>query len=131
MVSARDLRAVNAIGGCRGRRPDRLRRRDTLVSGQGEPAVEALAIGVLAQATYQTWLSTHREDARFRGHQPPSREHRPQRCRRNVPLGQDPDELALYRAKQIAAGVLGVKRVVNEMELERGGNRGGGHSGSG
>ena len=37
----------------------------------------------------------------------------------------------LYRAKQIAAGVLGVKRVVNEMELERGGNRGGGHSGSG
>lgn len=37
----------------------------------------------------------------------------------------------LYRAKQIAAQVPGVKRVVNEMELERGGNRGGGHSGSG
>ena len=36
----------------------------------------------------------------------------------------------LYRAKQIAAGVPGVKRVVNEMELERGGINGGGHSGS-
>lgn len=37
----------------------------------------------------------------------------------------------LYRAKQIAARVPGVKRIVNELELERGGNRGGGHSGSG
>lgn len=37
----------------------------------------------------------------------------------------------LCRAKQIAARVPGVKRIVNELELERGGNRGGGHSGSG
>jgi osmotically-inducible protein OsmY len=39
---------------------------------------------------------------------------------------------AIYRAKQIAAGVPGVSRVVNAMELEREGTRGGGgHSGSG
>ena len=38
---------------------------------------------------------------------------------------------ALYRAKRIAAQVPGVTRVVNEMELEREGRRGGGHSGSG
>jgi len=37
----------------------------------------------------------------------------------------------VYRAKQLAAGVPGVVRVVNRMELERNGNRGGGHSGSG
>jgi len=41
------------------------------------------------------------------------------------------DTDALYRAKQIAASVSGVKRVVNQMELEREGSRGGGHSGSG
>jgi osmotically-inducible protein OsmY len=39
---------------------------------------------------------------------------------------------AIYRAKQIAAGVPGVTRVVNAMELEREGTHGGGgHSGSG
>jgi osmotically-inducible protein OsmY len=38
---------------------------------------------------------------------------------------------ALYKAKRIAAGVPGVTRVVNQMELERAGSRGGGHSGSG
>jgi osmotically-inducible protein OsmY len=38
---------------------------------------------------------------------------------------------ALYTAKRIAAGVPGVTRVVNQMELERAGTRGGGHSGSG
>jgi osmotically-inducible protein OsmY len=38
---------------------------------------------------------------------------------------------ALYRAKLIAAKVPGVTRVVDEMELERAGTRGGGHSGSG
>jgi BON domain len=38
---------------------------------------------------------------------------------------------ALYKAKRIAAGVPGVTRVVNQMELERAGTRGGGHSGSG
>ena len=38
---------------------------------------------------------------------------------------------ALYRAKQIAARVPGVTLVVNDMELERGGTRGGGHNGSG
>jgi osmotically-inducible protein OsmY len=39
---------------------------------------------------------------------------------------------ALYRAKQITAAVPGVTRVVNEMELERQGTRGGGgHSGVG
>jgi osmotically-inducible protein OsmY len=38
---------------------------------------------------------------------------------------------ALYRAKQITAAVPGVKRVVNAMELEREGTRGGGHSGVG
>jgi osmotically-inducible protein OsmY len=37
---------------------------------------------------------------------------------------------AIYRAKQIATGVPGVRRVVNQMELERAGTRGGGHSGS-
>jgi osmotically-inducible protein OsmY len=41
------------------------------------------------------------------------------------------DTDALYRAKQIAASVPGVRRVVNQMELEREGSRGGGHSGSG
>ena len=41
------------------------------------------------------------------------------------------DTDALYRAKQIAASVSGVKRVVNQMELEREGSRGGGHTGSG
>jgi osmotically-inducible protein OsmY len=41
------------------------------------------------------------------------------------------DTDALYRAKQIAATVSGVKRVVNQMELEREGSRGGGHTGSG
>jgi osmotically-inducible protein OsmY len=41
------------------------------------------------------------------------------------------DTEALYRAKQIAASVPGVRRVVNKMELEREGTRGGGHSGSG
>ena len=41
------------------------------------------------------------------------------------------DTDALYKAKQIAASVPGVKRVVNQMELEREGSRGGGHSGSG
>jgi BON domain len=38
---------------------------------------------------------------------------------------------ALYNARRIAAGVPGVTRVVDQMELERGGNRGGGHTGSG
>jgi osmotically-inducible protein OsmY len=38
---------------------------------------------------------------------------------------------AMYRAKQLAGQVPGVTRVVNQMELERNGNRGGGHSGSG
>lgn len=39
---------------------------------------------------------------------------------------------ALYRAKEIAAGVPGVRRVVNDMELERGGARGSGsHEGGG
>ena len=38
---------------------------------------------------------------------------------------------AIYKAKRIAAGVPGVTRVVNQMELERAGTRGGGHSGSG
>jgi osmotically-inducible protein OsmY len=38
---------------------------------------------------------------------------------------------ALYRAKKIAADTPGVTRVVDEMELERAGTRGGGHSGSG
>jgi osmotically-inducible protein OsmY len=39
---------------------------------------------------------------------------------------------ALYRAKQITAGVPGVTRVVNAMELERQGTRGGGgHEGGG
>jgi BON domain len=41
------------------------------------------------------------------------------------------DTDALYKAKRIAAGVPGVTRVVNQMELERAGSRGGGHSGSG
>ncbi len=41
------------------------------------------------------------------------------------------DTAALYRAKQIAGDVPGVKFVVNQMELEREGNRGGGHSGIG
>jgi osmotically-inducible protein OsmY len=41
------------------------------------------------------------------------------------------DTDALYRAKQIAAAVPGVKLVVNQMQLEREGTRGGGHSGSG
>ncbi len=39
---------------------------------------------------------------------------------------------ALYRAKEIAAGVPGVKRVVNDMELEREGAQGGAsHEGGG
>jgi osmotically-inducible protein OsmY len=39
---------------------------------------------------------------------------------------------ALYRAKEIAAGVPGVKRVVNDMELEREGSQGGAsHEGGG
>jgi osmotically-inducible protein OsmY len=39
---------------------------------------------------------------------------------------------ALYRAKEIAAGVPGVRRVVNDMELEREGSQGGGgHQGGG
>ena len=38
---------------------------------------------------------------------------------------------ALNRAKQIAASVPGVYSVVNQMELERNSNRGGGHSGTG
>ena len=38
---------------------------------------------------------------------------------------------ALYRAEQLAGHVPGVKRVVNQMELEREGDRGGGHSGTG
>jgi|SRR5579863_9124232 len=39
---------------------------------------------------------------------------------------------ALYRAKEIAAGVPGVRRVVNDMELEREGSQGGGsHEGGG
>ncbi len=38
---------------------------------------------------------------------------------------------ALNRAKQITAGVPGVDRVVDRLELERNGNRGGGHSGTG
>jgi osmotically-inducible protein OsmY len=38
---------------------------------------------------------------------------------------------AIYRAKRIAASVPGVTRVVNQMELERAGSRGGGHSGTG
>jgi len=38
---------------------------------------------------------------------------------------------ALNRAKQIAAGIPGVTGVVDQMELERNGNRGGGHSGTG
>ena len=37
---------------------------------------------------------------------------------------------ALYRAKRIAAQVPGVTGVVDEMELERAAERGGGHSGS-
>lgn len=37
---------------------------------------------------------------------------------------------ALFRAKQIAARVPGVSLVVNEMELERQGELGGGHSGT-
>ena len=41
------------------------------------------------------------------------------------------DTAAMYRAKQLAGEVPGVLRVVNQMELERNGNRGGGHSGSG
>jgi osmotically-inducible protein OsmY len=41
------------------------------------------------------------------------------------------DTDALYRLKQIAESTPGVKRVVNQMELERNGNRGGGHSGTG
>ncbi|HEY3784780.1 MAG TPA: BON domain-containing protein [Steroidobacteraceae bacterium] len=38
---------------------------------------------------------------------------------------------ALTRAKQIAAGVPGVTTVVDQLELERNGNRGGGHAGTG
>jgi osmotically-inducible protein OsmY len=39
---------------------------------------------------------------------------------------------ALYRAKEIAAGVPGVRRVVNDMELEREGSQGGAsHEGGG
>lgn len=38
---------------------------------------------------------------------------------------------ALNRAKQIAAGVPGVYSVVDQMELERNTDRGGGHSGTG
>ena len=38
---------------------------------------------------------------------------------------------AIYRARRIAAGVPGVTRVLDQMELEREGLRGGGHSGSG
>ena len=39
---------------------------------------------------------------------------------------------ALYRAKEIAGGVPGVRRVVNDMELEREGSQGGGsHEGGG
>lgn len=39
---------------------------------------------------------------------------------------------ALYRAKEIAAGVPGVRHVVNDMELEREGSQGGGsHEGGG
>jgi osmotically-inducible protein OsmY len=42
------------------------------------------------------------------------------------------DTEALYKAKEIAAGVPGVKRVVNDMELEREGLHGGGsHEGGG
>jgi BON domain len=41
------------------------------------------------------------------------------------------DTDALYQAKKIAAGVPGVIDVVDEMELEREGERDGGHSGSG
>ncbi|HEY4444280.1 MAG TPA: BON domain-containing protein [Steroidobacteraceae bacterium] len=37
---------------------------------------------------------------------------------------------ALFRAKQIAASVPGVRLVVNEMELERSGEVNGGHSGA-
>ncbi len=37
----------------------------------------------------------------------------------------------IHWAKQLAGQVPGVVRVVNQMELERNGNRGGGHSGSG
>jgi osmotically-inducible protein OsmY len=38
---------------------------------------------------------------------------------------------ALYRAEQIVRRVPGVRTVVNQMELEREGNRGGGHPGTG
>jgi osmotically-inducible protein OsmY len=41
------------------------------------------------------------------------------------------DTDALYRARRIAAGVPGVTRVVDQMELERERRGGGGHSGSG
>lgn len=37
---------------------------------------------------------------------------------------------ALFKAKEIASRVPGVVRVVNDMELERQGELGGGHSGS-
>ena len=37
----------------------------------------------------------------------------------------------MYRAKQLVGGLPGVIRVVNQMQLERNGNRNGGHSGSG
>jgi osmotically-inducible protein OsmY len=41
------------------------------------------------------------------------------------------DTDALYKAQRIAAAVPGVTRVVDQMELERAGTRGGGHSGTG
>ena len=37
----------------------------------------------------------------------------------------------MHWAKQLAGRVPGVVRVINQMELERNGSRGGGHSGSG
>ena len=41
------------------------------------------------------------------------------------------DTPAIYRAKHIASSVPGVQRVVDQLELEREGMRGGGHSGTG
>lgn len=37
----------------------------------------------------------------------------------------------MYHAKQLVGSIPGVVKVVNQMQLERNGNRGGGHSGSG
>ena len=41
------------------------------------------------------------------------------------------DTDSMYHAKQIARSVPGVQRVINQLELERDGNRGGGRGGSG